>query len=172
MPINTIQVPKLLGKHTFQQLRVTVNELIDVVNGLPSTIRGDITRQGGVIDGQSAGIVPVIDPGQLFILNNDGTRIGVGQFLGASDPDPIGHIHVNSTNDVRINLSQNNASGLSYVALQASNTASDPQANNFGFLVARSNTASWSGMVTLATSNTDQDMLYMMCNAQPVPLLV
>ena len=160
MPINTIQIQKLLGKHTFQQLRYTVNELIQVVNGLPSTVRGDITRQGGIIDGKATGVLPIINPGQFFVLSEDANWVGVGRFLGASDPTPVGQIHINTKTNSRLNISQNNASGMSYISLQASNTASDPQANNFGFLVARSNTTSWSGMVTLATANTDQEAAF------------
>jgi len=157
MPVNTIQVQKLLGKHTFQQLRVTVNELIDVVNGLPSTVRGDITRQGGVIDGNSSGIIPTFDPGALYILSTAG--LGVGSFLGANDPNINGHIHVyNNSGNAKLNLSQNTASGISYVSFQASNTASYPQANNFGFLSVTSNTTSRFGMITLGTAYTDYEI--------------
>jgi len=156
MPVNTIQIQKLLGKHTFQQLRLTINELIDVVNGLPSTVRGDITRQGGVIDGNSSGVIPTIDPGLLYIVGN--SRLGVGTFLGQSDPTLTGHIHVNSTTNSRINLSQNAATGYSYISFQASNTASYPQANNFGFLSVTSNTTSRFGMITLGTANTDYEI--------------
>jgi hypothetical protein len=157
MPVNTIQIQKLLGKHTFQQLRITVNELIDVVNGLPSTVRGDITREGGVIDGQSTGVIPIFDPGNLLITGSGG--LGIGNFLGTDDPNLTGQLHINrTTGDARLNLSQNTATGITYISLQASNTASDPQANNFGFLAATSNTTSQYGMVVLSTANTDQEV--------------
>jgi hypothetical protein len=157
MPVNTIQIQKLLGKHTFQQLRITVNELIDVVNGLPSTVRGDITRQGGVIDGNSSGVIPIFDPGNLLITGSGG--LGIGNFLGTDDPNLIGQLHINrSTGDARLNLSQNTATGITYISLQASNTATDPQANNFGFLAATSNTTSQYGMVVLSTANTNQEV--------------
>jgi hypothetical protein len=157
MPVNTIQIQKLLGKHTFQQLRITVNELIDVVNGLPSTVRGDITRQGGVIDGQATGVIPVHDPGNLLITGSGG--LGIGNFLGTDDPNLTGQLHINrTTGDARLNLSQNTATGITYISLQASNTSSDPQANNFGFLAATSNTTSQYGMVVLSTANTDQEV--------------
>lgn len=157
MPVNTIQIQKLLGKHTFQQLRITVNELIDVVNGLPSTVRGDITRQGGVIDGQATGVLPLFDPGNLLITGSGG--MGIGNFLGTDDPDRTGQLHINrAVGDARLNLSQNTATGITYISLQASNTASDPQANNFGFLAATSNTTSQYGMVVLSTANTDQEV--------------
>ena len=157
MPVNTIQIQKLLGKHTFQQLRITVNELIDVVNGLPSTVRGDITRQGGVIDGQATGVIPVHDPGNLLITGSG--SLGIGNFLGTDDPNLTGQLHINSpSDDARLNLSQNTATGITYISLQASNTASDPQANNFGFLAATSNTTSQYGMVVLSTANTDQEV--------------
>lgn len=155
MPINTIQIQKLLGKHTFQQLRYAVNDLIEIVNGLPSTVRGDITRQGGIIDGKATGVLPIIDPGQLFVLSADASWVGIGQFLGGSDPDPVGQIHINTKTDAHLNISQNSATGMSFMSLQASNTASDPQANNFGFLIAKSDTTTWGGVITLATANTD-----------------
>lgn len=157
MPVNTIQIQKLLGKHTFQQLRITVNELIDVVNGLPSTVRGDITRQGGVIDGQATGVIPVFDPGNLLITGSGG--MGIGNFLGADDPNIIGQLHINrATGDARLNLSQNTATGITYISLQASNTASYPQANNFGFLAATSNTTTEYGTIVLSTANTNQEV--------------
>lgn len=157
MPVNTIQIQKLLGKHTFQQLRITVNELIDVVNGLPSTVRGDITRQGGVIDGQATGVIPAHDPGNLLITGSGG--MGIGNFLGTDDPNLTGQLHINrATGDARLNLSQNTATGITYISLQASNTATEPQANNFGFLAATSNTTSQYGMVVLSTANTDQEV--------------
>ena len=164
MPVNTIQIQKLLGKHTFQQLRVTVNELINIVNGLPSTVRGDVTRQGGIIDGQSAGTLQTIDPGQFFVLNSN--WVGIGDFLNTDMPtSPIGHIHVNALNsDARINLSQNNVSsdpdiphGISYLSIQAANSVNGP-ANNFGFLAATSNTTTKYGMIVLSTANTDQEV--------------
>ena len=71
MPIDTQQVANVVLTDTFTQFKDKTNELIEIVNGLPATKAGAITRLGGTIDGLSTGIPDSGDDGTLYIGSGD-----------------------------------------------------------------------------------------------------
>jgi len=93
MPINTTQVANVIMSDTFTQFANKTNEVITIVNGLPSTTFGAITRSGGTIDGGVTGNILTGGLGDLFIINEG--RLGIGDYLATGQPKlPTGQLSI------------------------------------------------------------------------------
>lgn len=152
MPINTTQIGLLTNKKTFNQMKEKVNEIINIVNGLPSTVTGAITRLGGVIDGQSSGALLDFPSGSLYVIGAGG--IGVGDFLDTAQPlNPSGKIHLHdSTSDSLLYISQNTSTKVSGITFQTGNSATSV-IKTAAFMGAVSNNSTQSSMFTLLSAN-------------------
>lgn len=158
MPINTTQLTLLTSKKTFNEFKEKLNDVINIVNGLPSTVVGALTRLGGVVDGQSTGAILDFPVGYLFVIGAGG--VGVGDFLNTNQPGVAsGKLHLHSaTTDSLMYISQNTDTKISGITFQTGNSATSA-VKNAAFIGAVSNNITQASFVTFLSSNLNHSMV-------------
>ena len=128
MPVDTEQMPQISLSDTINEWRVKYNSLVTAFNNLPSAAVDAVTRLGGTIDGDNSGTSVVeAQLGTLMIRTNTrpAAGIGIGKFLGASEPTvPGAQLHVRTGSNSAVWLETDTADKYAALVLNNSSTLS------------------------------------------------
>ena len=128
MPVDTEQMSQISLSDTINEWRVKYNSLVTAFNTMPSSASGAVTRLGGTIDGDNSGAdVVEAELGTLIIRTSSrpAAGIGIGKFLGASEPTvPEAQLDVRTGSNSAIWLQTETASKYAALVLNNSSTLS------------------------------------------------